>query len=227
MVNISKPVKIMSVITAIIMYANAVGYCEQYVEKFNSRGQVDNWQHYDRGLKDIEVKDYRMAEQEFNFYLVPANADFLKHMSGIAHFGKGLMYQSMGNYYQAITEFKIAGENDLHPDVKIADKAFMNIGTIYYKQKDYKEAIRAYSKAAENNPRNGLAHFYLGMSYLRSGDIEKAEKEGESAKKLGVPYSGISDGLAERKNPQAKSEGVSVQVTHKKIKKGTKKKTAE
>jgi tetratricopeptide (TPR) repeat protein len=198
---------------------------DAYDGQLNSLGKIDNWGHYDTGLKQIERKDFKQAENEFNFYF--KNADVLAHMAGVAHFGRGLMFQAQGNIGQAIAEFKLAAKNDLHPDVKITDKAYMNIGAIYLRKKAYQEAIQAYSQAVGNNPQNGLAHFYLGMSYLSSGDYEKAEKEGDEAKKLGVPYTGISDGLAERKNPQAKSKEVTAQQMHKKSKKVTKKKIVE
>lgn len=167
-----------------------------YEGQFNSQGGIDNWGHYDRGIKFIEQKNFTMAEQEFNFYLIPANAGVLGHMAGVAYFGRGLVYQSMGRYELAIQEYQIAIRNDRHPDFKVNDKAWMNIGTIYLKQKNYKDAQNAYEKAVAIDPKNGQAQYYLGLAALRAGNIELAEKQAVEAKKLGIPYSALSEELA-------------------------------
>lgn len=180
------------------------GVCHaEYVEKFNSEGKVDNWQHYWRGLAQIKAKDWRQAEQEFNFYINADNASFLRHMAGVAYFGRGLMYQAMGRTEQSIEEFKLAMSRDWHPDYKITDKAWMNIGTIYIKQKNYKEAQNAYEKAVAFDPKNGQAQYYLGLAALRAGNIELAEKQSAEAKKLGITYVGLDEELSERKKRPA------------------------
>jgi tetratricopeptide (TPR) repeat protein len=172
------------------------------VEKANGSpnlvpGLDDNWFHYNQGIVNIKWKSWAGAEDEFNYYL--KHPEMHKHMFGIAHFGKGLMYQAMGNLEKALVEFQLAADNDLHPALRISDKAYSNMGAIYFRQKDYPDAVNAYSKAVENNPKSGAAHYWLGMSYLRTGEIEKAEKEADSAKKLGIPFTALPDELAEKR----------------------------
>lgn len=158
----------------------------------------DNWFHYEQGIRMIDAKNWDQAQREFTYYLT--HPEMHRHMFGVAYFGRGLMFQAMGKYDQAIKEFKLAIQNDLHPIVSVADKSYMNIGNIYFKNKSYKDSIMAYSKAVEVSPKNGLAHYYLGLSYLRVSEYDKAEKEAEEAKKLGVPFTALTDELNTIKN---------------------------
>lgn len=168
----------------------------------NSLGQHDNWRHYYRGLQQLDAGNFRQAEKEFDYYL--NHPEIHRHMFGIAYFGLGLMYQAKGNPELAIDNYKMAIKEDIHPDVKIADKAWLNIGTIYMKKKAYKDAIDAYTKAIEADPKNGLAHYYMGLASLRNGDLETAEKESAEAKKLGVSFTALSDELKKIKNSSLK-----------------------
>jgi tetratricopeptide (TPR) repeat protein len=158
---------------------------------------LDNWSHYNLGMKDISQKSWQQAEKEFNYYL--EHPEMHRHMFGVAHFGKGLLYQAMGKYVAAISEFKMAIQNDLHPKIKVSDSAYLNLGAIYFKQKAYAEAVEAYSNAVKSSPQSGNAHYWLGMSYLRTGEIEKAKKEADAAEKLGVPFTALSEELAKLK----------------------------
>src|SRR3989338_9058414 len=91
-----------------------------------------NWYHYKQGMKMVAVKNWDQAQKEFNYYL--NHPEMHRDMFGVAHFGRGLMFQEMGNYNIAIEEFKKAVQEDTHAEVKISDKAYMNIGTIYIKK---------------------------------------------------------------------------------------------
>lgn len=160
-------------------------------------GLIDNWYHYEQGMRMISAKNYNQALREFTYYL--NHPDMHRHMFGVAHFGRALMFQDQKNYQQAIDEFKLAIQNDLHPTKRITDQAYMNIGTIYMERKAYQDAIKAYASAVESNKQNGLAHYYLGLAYLRAGEYEQAEKESEEAKKLGITFTALSDGLNKAK----------------------------
>ncbi|MBI4679798.1 MAG: tetratricopeptide repeat protein [Nitrospirae bacterium] len=164
---------------------------------------IDNWTHYNNGIKFLAAKNYAQAQGNFDYYL--NQPEMHRHMFGVAHFGRGLLFQEMGKYDRAIEEFRLAIENDLHPTVRITDNAYMNIGTIYMERKAYQDAIRAYSKAIEGNSRNGLAHYYLGLVYLKDNQYEEAEKEAEEAKRLGVTFTALSDELNKIKNNTGKT----------------------
>ncbi len=161
-------------------------------------GLVDNWYHYEHGMKLLADKQYDGAIKEFNYYLHLAALH--RHMFGVAYFGRGLVFEKRRNFDRAIIEYELAIKNDLHPTVLIGDKAYSNIGTIYMSRKNYIKAIGAYQKAVESNPQNGLAHYYLGLAYLRAGEIEKAGHEAESAKKLGIKFTALSEELDKIKN---------------------------
>ena len=171
---------------------------------------LDNWSHYEQGMRMISVKNWEQAQREFNYYL--NHPEMHRHMFGVAHLGKGLMYQSMGKYDLAITEFRMAIENDLHPDTKVSESAYMNLGALYLRSKSYADAVEAYAKIVQKNPKNGLAHYYLGLSYLRKGDYQNAEKEGEIAKTLGVEFTALQEDLAKiKESPKNDAEDMKQQ----------------
>ena len=188
-------------------------------------GYLQNWYHYEQGMRQVQAKNYEQAEKEFDYYLTKTAMH--GDMIGVAHFGKGLMYQSMGKYDLAITEYKMAIDNDLHPEVKTSEKAYTNIGAIYMKMKNYEEAVHVYTRFVEGFPKNGLAHYYLGLAYLRTKEYEKAEKEAEEAKKLGVPFTALSEELAEIKKSPPKNAEDDNNQTENKAKIGKKNKTAK
>jgi tetratricopeptide (TPR) repeat protein len=159
---------------------------------------IDNWFHYEQGMRMLNAKKWDHAQREFTYYL--NHPEMHRHMFGVAYFGRGLLYQAMGKLDRALEEFRLAIQNDHHPSVSVSESSYINIGALYMTKKSYQDAITAYSKAVEINPKNGLAHYYLGLAYLRAGEYEKAEKEAEVAKKLGVPFTALSDELNKIKN---------------------------
>lgn len=175
------------VIFTLVLFSFATAYSEV----------GDNWYHYEQGMRMLEARDYDQAQKEFDYYL--KHSEMHRNYFGIAHFAKGLMYQQMGKYDLAISEFRMAAENDLHSEMKVTDKSYLNMGALYMKLKSYPEAIQTYSQLVRKNPRSGLAHYYLGLAHLRSGDYENAEKEAEAAKKLGVPFTALSEELTKAK----------------------------
>jgi tetratricopeptide (TPR) repeat protein len=52
--------------------------------------------------------------------------------------------------------------------------ALVNLGTVYFNAKDWKEAERYYRKAVEVDPEYALAHFNLGNLYDERGDRAQA-----------------------------------------------------
>lgn len=49
-------------------------------------------------------------------------------------------------------------------------------GSIYYQMKDYSQAIEYLEKAKEKSPQNVEAYYYLGLSYDKIGETEKARE---------------------------------------------------
>ena len=161
-------------------------------------GIIDNWTHYNNGIKFLAAKNYDQAQGNFDYYL--KQPEMHRHMFGVAYFGRGLLFKEIGKYDRAIEEFGLAIENDLHPTVKVTDKSYINIGTIYMENKAYQDAITAYTKAIESNPINGFAHYYLGLALFQIREYEKAEKESDEAKNLGVNFTALKEKLEKIKN---------------------------
>ena len=61
-------------------------------------------------------------------------------------------------------------------DAKCSD-AFLQLGILASSQHNYEKAIGYYRKAVEIAPRQGEAHYRLGMAYDRVGELEMAMKE--------------------------------------------------
>ena len=180
-------------------------FCAAFILIINSLawGLLDNWGHWNNGLKYLKQKNYGQAMNNFDYWL--KQPDMHRHMFGIAYFGRGLVYQATGNYNRAITEYKMAIQNDLHPTVKITYKAYMNIGTIRMENKAYQAAVIAYMKAVKEKPKSGLAHYYLGLALLKIGEYEKAEEESEKARELGITFTALSDKLSKIKTNSPKT----------------------
>lgn len=163
--------------------------------------EASNWSHFNRGLGMVEEQNWNQAMREFNYYI--SHPRLHRGFWGVAYYGLGVMNQKKGDVDAAIACYQRAIQQDLHPEASVADKAYQNIGAIYLKKKDYVKAIENYKKAVEKDPKSGLSHYYLGMSYLKSGDLENAEKEKLEARKLGVTYTALAEWIAEARNPSA------------------------
>ncbi len=66
--------------------------------------------------------------------------------------------------------------------------AHVNLGTIYFTARDYREAETCYKRAIEADPNYALAYFNLGNLYDEMGDRTAALLEYESALKLNANY---------------------------------------
>lgn len=172
-------------------------YYDPRAVRKNSAGQLDNWLHYYRGIEQTQIKYWSQAESEFTYYF--RHEDLHRHMFGIAYYGLGQMYEAMGRIDQAIDNYQLALREDKHPDVKITDKAYSAMGGINFKRGKFAEAVKLYQKAVEADAGNGLAHYYLGLSYLKLGKVAEADKECAEAKKLGVKYTALQEGLDKAK----------------------------
>ncbi len=176
------------------------GVYKEYYE--SEHGLDDNWRHWDMGLKAVQLRRFDRALLEFQYYI--KHPEMHRHMWGIAYFGRALVFEAKEQYELTINEYKLAIKNDLHPTVKISTKAYMNMGTIYMRENNDKEAIKVYLKAIEINPKNGLAHYFLGLAYFKTGDYEDEKKQAIEAKELGIKYSALSDKLKKVKSSSSK-----------------------
>jgi tetratricopeptide (TPR) repeat protein len=164
------------------------------------RGPGENWYHYEQGMRMVDAGNWGQALREFNYYITHPQYHYDHY--GIAYYGIAIVNQKRGNLEGAMACYNLAIKNDHHATMSVADKAYMNMGAIHLKNNDFPKAIENYNKAIDKDPTSGVAHYFLGMAYVKSGNIAKAEQESVEAKKLGVAYTALDEHIAEAKNPQ-------------------------
>ena len=109
-----------------------------------------------------------------------------------SYFQKGLALEETGApIEQAIESYKRAVE--LNP---AAAGALVNLGTIYYRQRNYTEAERHYQLAVEVDTNYPLAHYNLGNLFDEQGDLERAELHYTTALRLNPNYADAHFNLA-------------------------------
>ncbi len=74
--------------------------------------------------------------------------------------------------------------------------AWVNLGTIRYRQRKFAEAERYYRKAIEADSGYPLAHFNLGNLYDEKGDLPQAQQCYERALQLNPQYGDAHFNLA-------------------------------
>ncbi|RMF99692.1 MAG: tetratricopeptide repeat protein [Nitrospirae bacterium] len=89
----------------------------------------------------------------------------------------GLVLIKLKRMDEAIEAFKKALDNPLyqHPE-----KAFTNLGNLYYRKGDFKVALEYYKKALKRAPRYPVAYYGIALSYNaleRFGDASEALRE--------------------------------------------------
>ena len=57
--------------------------------------------------------------------------------------------------------------------------SYFNLGLIYFKQKDYLNAIEYFQKTIDINDEDIYAHFYIGNIYKELGDKDSAKDQFE------------------------------------------------
>jgi len=109
-----------------------------------------------------------------------------------ACFQKGLFLEETGAPVdQAVEAYHRAVELNPH-----AAGALVNLGTIHYRLRKFKEAERYYTQAIEADPAYPLAHFNLGNLYDERGDLAKAQACYQSALRLNPKYADAHFNLA-------------------------------
>ena len=81
--------------------------------------------------------------------------------------------------------------------------AWVNLGTIHYRMRRYRDAETFYTRSIEADPAYPLAHFNLGNLHDEEGRLDKAEEFYKSALRLNPQYADAHFNLAllcERRN---------------------------
>ncbi len=108
------------------------------------------------GQAYMQKRAFLKAEEHFKRALELSKDDPL-YMNNLA-----ALYMESERYDEAIDYFDRAAHNLFfsHPE-----NAFVGKGYAHYKKHNFLEAVTAYSKALEYNPRYALAHFRMGEAY--------------------------------------------------------------
>jgi tetratricopeptide (TPR) repeat protein len=107
-------------------------------------------------------------------------------------FQQGLALEEAGAPIEkAIEAYRKAVE--LNPG---AAGALVNLGTIYYRQRQYEEAEQHYQRAIEVDANYPLAHYNLGNLHDEQGDLTRAEKHYAKALELNPNYADAHFNLA-------------------------------
>jgi tetratricopeptide (TPR) repeat protein len=94
---------------------------------------------------------------------------------------RGLAYQEMGKYDQAIQDYSEAIR--LRPDYAIA---FNNRGNTYYRKRVYDQAMNDLSEAIRLKPDYALAYNNRGLAYWKMGQLDRAIEDFDEAIHLGT-----------------------------------------
>lgn len=100
-----------------------------------------------------------------------------KHFESMANLG--YLNVELGNFEEAEKYLKATLE--LKPT---HSESYFDLGRMYVKQRKYPEAIELLQKAISFKPDYTQAHYQLFLSYTRTGQKEKADKELEIFKRL-------------------------------------------
>ena len=131
------------------------------------------------GFLNLQMQNYKDAVDPLE------QAIQINPKSPEAHLNLGNVYDGLKRYDDAVREFKKVIE--LQPantaPSKLADPWY-NLGSAYYKQRKWPEAIAAYQKSAALNPKDPYIMDGLGYVLLETGDTRGAIAAYEKATRL-------------------------------------------
>jgi len=123
---------------------------------------------------------------------LPPPAAPMREQESESWFQKGLFLEETGApVEQAVEAYQQAIELNPH-----AAGALVNLGTIHYRLRAYKEAERYYTQALKADPNYPLAHFNMGNLYDERGDLARAQQCYETALRINPRYGDAHFNLA-------------------------------
>ncbi|MFN8578526.1 MAG: DUF6340 family protein [Candidatus Sericytochromatia bacterium] len=110
----------------------------------------------EQGLTDTKVKTKRITPEE--------------QVDKIDHVQLATKFQSLGNFNEAINEYKKALEQK--PDDILINA---NLANLYYSLAKYDDAINFYTKVVNINPNEATSYFNLALAYQAAGKINQSK----------------------------------------------------
>ncbi len=112
------------------------------------------------------LEKYKNSEKLFTLYLQK------NPFSEIAWYNLGVVLGHIGNVNKAIKAYDFALAID-----PTFSSALFNKANLYYDQKDYKNSISVFSLVLTYESENSLALMMRGISYFKTSQLKKAEKD--------------------------------------------------
>lgn len=151
---------------------------------------------YDEAAMHLcEASDLNPADSEPYIFLgriqMAAPAPLACVEQKLARFAQEQPGNSLANYFYAMAIWK---RQEQPPDQRALQQvealltkavtidancgdAYLQLGILYFSQRNFEKAIGFYTKAIEVNPQLGEAHYRLGVAYDRIGEPAKAKQE--------------------------------------------------
>ncbi len=136
-----------------------------------SPAQTADWKYMHQGNKSFGKQDYAAAEQAYRKALQanPKNSR--------ASFNLGDTYLAQNNAEEAMKMYQQAAKGEENKVIKAM--AFHNMGYIYHKNKQYKEAIDYYKEALRNNPRDNDTRYNLALCQKQKNEQEEQKQQNQ------------------------------------------------
>ncbi|MGD9563429.1 MAG: tetratricopeptide repeat protein [Pyrinomonadaceae bacterium] len=167
-------------------WRDAITYLEKAAKHSPSGVDKANlgWAYYNAAREDLSFGNTAAAGPN----LEKARAALQEALSGNSKYEAGALVNlgrvlaDMGDHDGAINAFNKA--LDMGGDLP-EGFVYNELGSVYRKQKKFKEAAAAFKKAAQREEKNPVIQFNLGEAALQYGEIDEAKKAYERLKKMG------------------------------------------
>lgn len=176
-------------------WGDAITYLDK-ASGFSQTG-VDNtnlgWAYYNSAREDLSFRNEAAAKpklEKARAALQKASMD--NKVSGGALLNLGRVLAALGDYPGAVDAFKKAIQRE--PDWAFA---LNELGSVYRKQNNFKEAAAQFKKAADKEEKNPILWFNLGEAELQNNQVDNAKKAYDKLKKLGQPGNAFAQKLAQ------------------------------
>lgn len=166
----------------------------------DSQARISPNYAYDEGMRFFQEGNYKEAIRSFTIVAWYCVEEKLKKNWEMSE--KDYEMGAMGYLYRGMSYIKLQQPSLAIIDFANAEKwskgiveVQMNIATEYYKMEKFDDSIRVYKKVLDQNPNLGLAHYFIGLAYMKKKDFSTSWEHATRAEELGVKYRGLIDKL--------------------------------
>ncbi len=144
-------------------FSEAVGYFKQSIQLNGMEPRA----HYSLGMALQFERKYDDALAAFD-KASKIDPSYLK-----AYYAQGVLLGRMGRLDEALKMYREAIQVE-NADPKDLAEAYAGMGSIYFRQKKFDDAIRAYEKSTAINPEYAESWYNLGKTYSEKKDFKSA-----------------------------------------------------